>query len=188
MPCTILPGSDAPVRRFRQLTPEVVMTRDRFSLWLDVALLPTVCALEVTILTGLPVHEWLGVALTVGLLVHLLLQWPWIASRTRRLAQPGSARTRINYLINLSLFVSMVATLYSGFMISRNVLPALGLDASHDRRWGRLHGFSSSAILILVGLHLALNWSWVKIFVSRLVGSRGPGQGSESPTDPEGTL
>lgn len=137
------------------------MLRNRLSLGLDTFLLLAVCVLMVTIVTGIPIHEWLGIALIPALLLHLLLQWPWIATRTRRLAQPRTGRTRVNYGINLLLFLSMVATVQSGLVISRVAMPSLITGWTSRRGWGQVHGWASSVVLIMVGLHVALNWDWI---------------------------
>lgn len=147
------------------------MLRNRLSLWLDTTLLLVTCALMVTPFTGIPLHEWLGIALVPALLLHVLLQWPWIATRTRRLVRPRTWRNRANYCINLGLFVSMVATVQSGLVISRVALPAFLPAWTGDRRWGQLHGWASSALLLLVGLHLALNWDWIWSVVRRRLGT-----------------
>jgi hypothetical protein len=140
-----------------------MMSRNQLSLTLDLLLLLAVCALEVVSLTGLPLHEWLGVALCGAVLVHLLLQWTWIESRTRRVLAPlpRIRRTRINYLLNLTLFVAMIVAIFTGVMISETVLPAIGLTGSRNRLWGQFHSLATGVVLLLVGLHLALNWQWV---------------------------
>ena len=44
-------------------------------------------------LTGLAVHEWLGVSFVAALVVHLLFHWNWIAHVTRRVfRRPPAAR------------------------------------------------------------------------------------------------
>ena len=146
------------------------MVRNRLSLWLDTFLFLAVCSLMVTVFTGIPIHEWLGIALIPALLLHVLLQWPWIATRTRRLPKPGTARTRVNYCINLGLFLSMVATVQSGLVISRVAMPYFLSGWTGDRRWGQVHGWASSALLLLVGLHVALNWDWISRVVRRRIG------------------
>jgi hypothetical protein len=146
------------------------MLRNRLSLWLDTLLFLAVCSLMVTIFTGIPIHEWLGIALVPALLLHLLLQWPWIATRTRRLAKPRTGRTRVNYCINLGLFLTMVATVQSGLVISRVAMPAVLSGWTGDRRWGQVHGWASSALLLLLGLHIALNWDWIYAVVRRRIG------------------
>ena len=78
--------------------------RLKTTFWLDVTLLVSVCALQTVRFTGLVLHEWLGLAMVGMVFAHLLFSWSWIASLSRRLFAVQSARARINYLLNLSLF------------------------------------------------------------------------------------
>jgi len=153
------------------------MLRNRLSLWLDSSLFIAVCVLMVTDFTGIPIHEWLGIALIPALLLHLLLQWPWIATRTRRLPAPRTGRTRVNYGINLVLFLSMVATIQSGLAISRVAMRSVFSGWLGDRRWGQVHGWASSVLLLMVGLHVALNWDWILAVVRKRL-RFGPGTNS----------
>lgn len=151
--------------------------RLRIMFWLDVSLLLSVCALETVPFTGLILHEWLGLALVGMALAHLLLSWSWIAAHSRGLFTRQSARARINYLLNLSLFAGMTALIFSGIVISQKAIPTLtGAAAAPnmDWRWDSIHDTCSNLVIILAGLHLALNWDWAlaaggKIF-SRLLG------------------
>jgi cytochrome b561 len=145
------------------------MIRNRLTFWLDLVLLLVACSLMVTRFTGLRLHEWISVGLVPLLLLHLLFQWPWIANRTRRLTEP-SWRHRLGYLINFGLFLSMVVTVQSGFVISRVVMPTLVESWTGDRRWGQVHGWASSLVLVFIGLHLALNWDWVASVLKRKLG------------------
>jgi cytochrome b561 len=148
------------------------MNRNRIAVWLDPILLLLTCSLMVTSFTGVPWHEWLSIGLAILLLLHLLLQWPWIANRARRLAKPGQWRNRINYAINFGLFASMVATMQSGLVISRVAMPAFFPDWTGDRRWGAIHGYASSVLVIMVGLHIAMNWDWIRNEARRLLRTR----------------
>src|SRR5258708_25895224 len=110
---------------------------------------------------------------------HLLLAWSWIASQSRRLFAMQSARARINYLLNLSLFAAVTAVIFSGILISQKAIPALtGTKAAPDMdwRWDTLHNQFSAAVVMLVGFHLAINWDWAlaagpKIFRRFLAGA-----------------
>jgi hypothetical protein len=137
-----------------------VMNWNETLLVLDTALLISVCLLEAVTLTGLPAHEWLAVVFVAMLLVHILLQWPWISSRTRRLLAPRTGRTRLNYCLNLGLFIVMVATIVSGIMISEVVFPAAGRP-NIGGIWRSLHGFTTNLVVLFVGLHLGLNGDWI---------------------------
>jgi hypothetical protein len=138
--------------------------RLKTTFWLDVTLLVSVCALQTVRFTGLVLHEWLGLA-TVGMvLAHLLFSWSWIASLSRRMFAVQSARARINYLLNLSLFAAVTAVIFSGILISQKAIPALiGTKAAPDMdwRWDSLHNLFSQVVLMLSGFHLAMNWDWV---------------------------
>src|SRR5215470_5144992 len=99
--------------------------RLKITFWLDVTLLVSVCALQTVSFTGLVLHEWLGLAMVGMVFAHLLLAWSWIASQSRRLFALQSARARINYLLNLSLFAGVTAVIFSGILISQKAIPAL---------------------------------------------------------------
>jgi hypothetical protein len=144
-------------------TRESPQLRLKITFWLDVTLLASVCALQTVSFTGLVLHEWLGLAMVGMVLAHLLLSWSWIASQSRRLFAVQSVRARINYLLNLSLFGSVTAVIFSGVLISQKAIPILaGTKAAPDMdwRWEILHHHFSSAVIILAGFHLATNWDW----------------------------
>jgi cytochrome b561 len=131
--------------------------------WLDVTLLVSICALQTVRFTGLVVHEWLGLAMVGMVLGHLLFAWSWIASQSRRLFTLQSLRARINYLLNLTLFACVIAAIFSGILISQKAIPVLtGTQAAPemDWHWDTLHNDFSGIVLILAGLHLAVNWDW----------------------------
>ena len=154
-------------------TPSVLETREsakpaqwrlKLTFWLDVTLLVSVCILQTVSFTGLVLHEWLGLAMVGMVLAHLLLAWSWIASQSRRLFTLQSVRARINYLLNLTLFAGVTAVIFSGILISQKAIPALtGTRAAPDMdwRWDWLHNQFSQAVVLLSGLHLAINWDWV---------------------------
>ncbi len=134
----------------------------KFTFWLDVALLLSFAALETVPFTGLILHEWLGIAVIALIVAHLLLSWTWIASNARRFFAQ-STRTRVNYVINLLLFACAVVLIYSGIKISRQAVPFLlrtQPSASVDRPWDFIHDRLSDLVVILAGLHLAINWDW----------------------------
>ena len=78
--------------------------------------------------TGLTVHEWVGVVLAVALPVHVTLHWDWVARTTRRLVmRRRGGREALRWLVDLLLMPAMTLCVASGFLISRHVLPAIGV-------------------------------------------------------------
>jgi cytochrome b561 len=134
--------------------------RARFLLWLDGALLLAFVTEQAPRPTGLPVHEWLGLALAPLLGLHLVVNWRWITRTLRRL-RDDRRRARVNAALNLALYLLMLVTLFSGVAISEVVLPLTGIPSSDLGAWRRLHDSFADFTLILVGLHLAMNWDWI---------------------------
>ena len=111
--------------------------------------------------TGFLAHEWIGVAFVGAIVLHLILSWRWIPAAYRRLRHRPDARTRVNMVLNAALFASMTIATVSGFIVSDYVSPALHLPTSDEPRWRNVHNMTASFLLAIVGLHVALNWTWI---------------------------
>lgn len=123
-------------------------------------------------LTGINWHEWLSVALAATIIVHLLLHWRWIANILMNYFRKLFHVSRLKFIVDLLLFAAFTGVMVSGLMISRAVLPFIGIEIRPDRSWSSLHALTAQASVILLGLHFALNWEWVvgmvKNFFKRL--------------------
>lgn len=144
--------------------------------WVDIALFLMFIVDMNTHLTGIPVHEWLGIVFGGTLVYHILLHWRWISNATRKLFAKLPAIQRIRYLVDLLLFVVMVIVVASGIWISRAALPAVGITSSSSRFWSGLHHVTSELIIPLVGVHLALSWSWIMSAWQRCIWSPPAGK------------
>ena len=166
------PRSSAPAGRVWGIRPRLVV---------DIMLAVSFLALMSVNLTGLLIHEWLGIALMLVVLVHLLSQWDWTISSSRALFSRLTQRVRFTYLLNWALFISTVLVFFSGLVISENALPALGLSLGTRGGtpmfgfWHQLHTLSADAVLVLAAIHLGLNWRWVVSASKQVlhIGSRG---------------
>ncbi|GAB4580720.1 MAG: DUF4405 domain-containing protein [Anaerolineales bacterium] len=114
-----------------------------------------------THLTGKTIHEWLGMAMGAVIIVHLLLSWNWIVGITKKFFSKLKAATRINYLLNLLLFVDFTLVIMTGILISESAMKTLGIELPHDEGWKQVHLLTSDWAIYLTGIHLALNWRWV---------------------------
>ncbi len=77
--------------------------------------------------SGITIHEWLATSLIAVLIVHLLLSWDWITQITRRFVGKINHQSRLNYILNWSLFIDGTVIMLSGFMISESLMPYLGI-------------------------------------------------------------
>lgn len=156
------------------------MTRTRVLFWLDALLLVTFLLLQAPRATGLPGHEWSGLAFGVVVLFHLLLNWRWIVNTLRRVREPGTIRPRVNATLNAVLFVMMIVTVFSGLVASEVVLPTFGVTGSALAGWRHVHNSFSRFVIAVLGLHIALNWDWIAGIVRR---ARMPSVAAKSQLD-----
>ena len=136
------------------------MTRRGISLLLDAAMLLIFAALMSWRLTGVPAHEWAAIGLIAMVVVHLVLHWHWVETRVARVVRGATARTRVNVILNGGLFVAMVVAMTSGFVISKVVVPN-ALTPGVYLAWHGLHDAAATAALVILGLHVALNWDLI---------------------------
>lgn len=136
-------------------------------LWLDLVLFVAFVVAMAPRWTEIPIHEWLGVAFAGTIILHLLWHWQWIVSTTQRLFGKLPSKTRINYILNILLFVDMTIVIASGLFISEVVLHQLGIEVGGNFVWRRLHDVSSNLAILIIGLHLALHWDWMALYLKR---------------------
>jgi hypothetical protein len=143
-------------------TPNITPSRRGFVLILDSSMLVALVLLLSPRMTGLAVHESLGVAFSFLLLVHLLIAWPWISTTTKRVFVSVNRRVRVNYSLNTILFILIIIELVSGLVISQVVLPFAGIRTINDGSWRALHNLTLNWTMLAAGFHLAINWEWIR--------------------------
>lgn len=119
--------------------------------------------------SGLVVHEWLGIAFGAAITTHLLLHWQWIVEVTKRFFSKAQWSARINYILNVLLFIDITLIIFSGLMISEVALPLVGIQLAQSGSWRGLHGTAANLFMVLVGLHIALHWQWIVNMFKRFV-------------------
>ncbi|TLN28082.1 DUF4405 domain-containing protein [bacterium] len=139
------------------------------NLWVDAVVLAGMLAAFAPNLTGLLLHEWLGLAFGVTLWVHVLVHWQWIAGITRKFFTRASWNARFNYLLNVAIFIAFSVIIFSGVMESRFVLQTFGLAASNNRFWEVLHRLAAEVTLWFTALHIAVHWRWMWSWIKKLL-------------------
>jgi Domain of unknown function (DUF4405) len=134
------------------------MTRFKVMLCIDILLIVIFILLFSPLMTGLALHELLGIIFFLPVITHLLFSWPWIKQSAKRFVNDAGWRNRFNYILNAGLFILIVLMIVSGLVISQVALPFLGIKTINDVAWRALHNGASNVAVIAVSLHIAINW------------------------------
>ena len=151
--------------------------------WLDTLIFAGFLVALQPRLTGIAIHEWLSLAAAATLVLHVALHWDWAVQITRKFFHNLFHASRLNYIVDALLFMAITVAITSGLVISRVVLPAFGLQILQSRSWLEIHNTSANLVLLLVALHFALHWSWVRNSFNRLVVA--PFRRASSQTQPQ---
>lgn len=130
------------MKKYRKLIVDAVMS----------ALLLLLMAYE---LIDAAVHEWLGIAMFVLVILHHVLNRKWSGNVLKGKYSP--LRVLQTVLVALVL-ISMLGSMVSGIILSRHALAFLPIHGGTG--WARtVHLLCGYWGFVLMGLHLGLHWS-----------------------------
>jgi predicted small integral membrane protein len=127
---------------------------------LDTALFIALIVASRPALTGIGLHEWLAGLIVVPSLYHLAVNRDWVVRVASRLSAKLQAGSRVNFAVDVVLFVATVTVMLSGVM----VLPGMVSTAEGTvmlEVWLRAHTLASDATVIALIVHLFLHAGWM---------------------------
>ncbi|MHB1315777.1 MAG: DUF4405 domain-containing protein [Christensenellales bacterium] len=135
-------------------------------IFLDIVLMAAFILLMNSKTISMAFHEIAGIAIGIIFLVHKLLNWAWIKSVTKNIfARKVTALTRIRYILDVLLLLSVYTIIISGLFMSKALLPAA---ETISIAWKSIHTSLSYLCILLIGLHIGLHWKWVMNGFSRM--------------------
>jgi hypothetical protein len=138
------------------------------NLVLDLTIFTAFLAVSNPHLTGNSIHEWLSVSFTAAIITHLLFHWQWLVKISSEFFKKLFHQSRLNFLVDALFFIAMTGSIFSGLLISKDVLSTLGIQLGEvSRGWKSIHALTSDASSILLGIHFALHWKWIVANVGR---------------------
>ncbi len=138
--------------------------------------------------SGLTLHEWAGLVMGAALVIHVILHWKWVVNVTRRLVQGVNTQVRIKYTVDAALALAFLTIILTGIVISTtlNTAAALGLSAVVVDVARELHFLSTDLTLVLVAVHMALNWKWIVSTTQRTLLGQPTPQPAAAPSERAG--
>lgn len=129
----------------------------RKALLIDAVALVFYTAASLPSLTSIFVHEWLGIAVFVVLVVHCAQHADWIIETMRSFVKSGSPARKARLALFVGLSLSLTVVMVSGLLISGAVLPAFGVFAGGYYFWNPLHAASAKVFLAFLLVHLVVD-------------------------------
>ena len=102
-------------------------------------------------LTGVPAHEWFGLALLAPVFVHCAQHVDRVARALPRCARGA------RLALDAALLVALSTVFVSGLGMSGAVLQAFGLYAEGYYTWSPLHAAAAKALFALLLVHMAVH-------------------------------
>lgn len=138
------------------------MRKNTLKISVDIIMLMLFLFLMEPLSTGPYVHEWVGLFICVFFILHQLINWIWIKSTTLLIFGSLPTRIRVKYIVDLFLLIGFTLVIISGIKIAHFIdFSWLGIGG-RSVFWKFAHVSFSMLTLILVGVHLGLNLSWVR--------------------------
>lgn len=142
--------------------------KQKFKIVMDILMTIALLLLMSYMMVGRDVHEWIGVAMFVLFVIHHILNVKWSKNLTYG---KYTAYRIVQTILVVCIFVSMIGSLYSGIVLSREVFTWLSLGAS--RSFARnLHMLAAYWGFVFMGLHLGLHWNMILVMVGKRFGKK----------------
>lgn len=107
--------------------------------------------------TTLTFHELASLVLGLAMIIHVVINWKWVISVSKRIF--SKRKTRLSYVLNIALLLDMLVIIISGLLISEILFPNFRYFINVN--WLPIHVVSSFIGLLTIGIHIGLHWNWI---------------------------
>ena len=146
--------------------------KNHIRILLDLCMAIILVSLMDTQITGLELHELLGLGLYGFFMIHKILNRRWIIGVTRTFFKRLPWRTRLNYILDILQFIGFTGIIISGGAISRTML---WLPGTESVLWTVVHLVSAIVTFTVTACHVGLHLRFV-ISCSTKIARTGSGR------------
>lgn len=118
-----------------------------------------ICIMKIKI-TGMHLHEILGLWILIFVIIHNLLNFKWIKSVSKKLFDESlNTRTKISCYLNMILAVLVTVTVVSGLLVSVTIFR--NITTENRELWANVHKISALLTFIGISIHVGLHWKMI---------------------------
>ena len=124
---------------------------------LDIIMFISMILLMKTNITGLQLHEILGICLFIIFIIHKIINFKWVKSVGKNILNKNmKSKSKIMFSLDLILFVFIILNVITGILVSKFIL--VSITANNIETVTILHKFFAWWSLILISIHIGLHW------------------------------
>jgi hypothetical protein len=133
------------------------MNAQKTNWWLDAVLFAGFLVTFFLNITGVEIHQWIGVGIGILLMAHLIRHIDWVGTVVTRFLGKCTASSRINLVLDGLLMGGFAMIIFTGLIIST----WLNLDFINYSGWWTVHVLSAVTTLFTLLLKLFLHRKWI---------------------------
>ncbi len=114
--------------------------------------------------TGLPFHQWLGIAVGILSNYHLLSHWRWVKSAAGKLFEKAGRKPRLYFVVDTLMAAGLMTIVTTGVAMST----WLNLPLTNYPLWKTVHIAASIVTSLVTLLKISLHWKWIIKTAQRL--------------------
>jgi len=130
-----------------------------FKLIFDLCMFVTLMLLYKKNIISLAFHEIAGLLVLAAMLIHVLINGNWVKAVTGKLFQKEfSAKQKVNWIVDFLELIVVIGMIVTSLLVNKRTFPAIGNHNSVNP----YHFFFAALLLVLVGIHVGLHFSFIK--------------------------
>ncbi len=110
-------------------------------------------------LTGLWLHQWLGIFVGAFAIIHMFIHWKWIKTTLATFTSKVSTKSRKYIVLDVGLLAGFIGIVFTGVIMST----WLQLNLSNYTTWLSMHIVASIGTLVILFLKLAAHGKWIVV-------------------------
>ena len=119
-----------------------------------------ICLTKIKI-TGMHMHEVLGIIVTLFVIIHLVLNFSWVKAITLKIFDKNlNYKIKITYWINVLLAILVCTIFISGILVSVTIFT--NISTANRGTWAFIHRKAALITFILIIVHALLNIKMIK--------------------------
>lgn len=133
---------------------------------LDIIMFISMILLMRTNITGLQLHEILGICLFIIFIIHKIINFKWVKSVGKNILNKNmKSKSKIMFLLDLILLIFVTLNVTTGILVSKFILVSITIN--NIETVTILHKFFAWWSLILISIHIGLHWENVVNYFER---------------------